>query len=230
MRVARFLPPVNAALLAMFAVAGHSAQPAAGAALTTHVIDRDGQPVPRVAIYAVPAAPMQLEPIGGATMRAVMDQKHRAFVPHILVVTRGTEVTFPNSDEVSHHVYSFSPAKTFELPLYKQGTVQAPLRFDEAGVVTLGCNIHDNMVGYILVVATPYFALTDATGTATLAGLPPGDYSLHVWTPRMRASALPEPTPLRLEAGDAQTLTAHFTTKLYPPHDDGDTTLKWSNY
>lgn len=230
MRITRLLSHVSVALLATVASAGHAAQPSPGGTVATRVIDRDGQPVPHVAIYAVPAAPMQLEPTGGAAMHSVMDQKHRAFVPHILVVTKGTEVAFPNSDEVSHHVYSFSPAKTFELPLYKQGTVHAPLLFDEPGVVTLGCNIHDNMVGYILVVDTPYFALTDASGTATLAGLPPGDYSLHVWTPRMRASALPEPTPLRLEPGDAQALTAHFTTKLYPPHDDSDTTLKWANY
>ena len=226
MRMTRILPLLLGASIA----AAGAAQPDAAGTITMRVIDRDGEPVRQVAVYAVPADGSRAAPLGGAEMRAVMDQKHRAFVPHILVVTTGTEVAFPNSDEVSHHVYSFSPAKTFELPLYKQGTVQAPLLFDTPGVVTLGCNIHDDMVGYILVVDTPYFALTDPSGTATLGGLPAGDYSLHVWTPRMRPAGLPDPTELDVVAGQSQSLTAHFTTKLYPPHDDGDTTLTWANY
>lgn len=230
MRITRFLPQVAATLLVAASVAANAAQPAPGGAITTQIIDRDGRPVRQVAVYAVPDTPVEPTTGGGVAAQAVMDQKHRAFVPHILVVTTGTEVAFPNSDEVSHHVYSFSPAKAFELPLYKQGTVHAPLLFDRAGVVTLGCNIHDNMVGYILVVETPYFALTDAAGTATLSGLPAGTYSLHVWTPRLRAAALPDPVPVQLGVGGAQTLTVPFTTKLYPPHDDGDATLTWEDY
>ena len=89
-----------------------------------------------------------------------MDQAKNAFVPICWSCRPGTSVLFPNNDAVSHQVYSFSEAKTFELGLYK-GNVYPPLQFDKPGVVVLGCNIHDGMLGYIVVVDTPYFALTD---------------------------------------------------------------------
>ena len=91
---------------------------------------------------------------------AVMDQVNKEFVPHVLPVAVGTEVSFPNHDQIHHHVYSFSRTKTFEIPLYK-GEAAPPVRFDQVGAVKLGCNIHDWMSGVILVVPTPYFAMTD---------------------------------------------------------------------
>ena len=86
-----------------------------------------------------------------------MAQQGKQFLPDVLVVPVGTSVHFPNRDSVRHHVYSFSPAKKFELKLYT-GTPANPVVFDRAGVVTLGCNIHDRMVGWIVVVDTPYYA------------------------------------------------------------------------
>lgn len=157
-----------------------------------------------------------------------MDQKNHAFVPHILVIETGTEVEFPNSDSVSHHVYSFSPVKKFELALYK-GSSHPPQPFDKAGLVTLGCNIHDDMVGYILVVDTPHFALTDATG-ATHFDLSPGEYTVHVWTPRMRSTHLPEPVAITLAEDQDETLDLSFTRKLYPAHEHADSSLSWANY
>jgi plastocyanin len=95
-----------------------------------------------------------------------MAQQKKQFVPEVLVVPVGSEVRFPNHDTVRHHVYSFSPAKKFELKLYT-GTPANPVLFDRPGVVVLGCNIHDQMVGWILVVDTPYYAQTlAATGKA----------------------------------------------------------------
>jgi hypothetical protein len=158
-----------------------------------------------------------------------MDQQKGAFVPHILVVESGTEIHFPNSDAVSHHVYSFSPAKTFELSLYKNGTVREPLTFDVPGVVTLGCNIHDDMVGYIRVVETPYFAMTGVDGVASLDSLPPGRYSVNVWTPRARPNDLPAPIDVTL-GGGTEKLTVQFRAKLHPAHDHSETSLKWANY
>ena len=76
----------------------------------------------------------------------VIDQRDKVFVPVVTVIQTGTEVSFPNSDSVSHHVYSFAQPNTFELPLYK-GKRSPTVQFDHAGVVTLGCNIHDSMVG-----------------------------------------------------------------------------------
>jgi hypothetical protein len=120
----------------------------------------------------------------------VLDQKNRMFVPHILPIQTGTAVTFPNSDNVRHQVYSFSPAKRFQLPLYA-GTPQGPVVFDKPGVVTLGCNIHDQMSAYIVVVDTPYFALA-AGGPAPLTGLPEGTYDVRVWYEGMRDEPLPQ--------------------------------------
>jgi len=99
----------------------------------------------------------------------------------------GTRVAFPNRDKVQHHVYSVSPAKRFEIPLYIGDSKEA-IVFDHPGVVTLGCNIHDWMVAYVVVLSTPYFAKTGADGSALVAALPPGHYRLSVWHPRLKAA------------------------------------------
>ena len=132
---------------------------------------------------------------------AVMDQQNKQFVPPILVVQVGAAVTFPNRDNIRHHVYSFSPVKRFELPLYI-GTPAAPVVFDKPGVVVLGCNIHDWMVGYIDVVATPYFARTADDGQARLADVPPGTYEARVWHPRMKGESEKTSRPVTITAGD----------------------------
>jgi plastocyanin len=108
-------------------------------------------------------------------------QKNKMFNPKITVVQTGTNINFPNEDSFRHHVYSFSPAKKFELKLYS-GVPTNPLPFDQAGVVTLGCNIHDSMLGYIYIVDTPFFAKTDDKGRALLK-LSDGQYSYQVWPP-----------------------------------------------
>lgn len=117
-----------------------------------------------------------------APARAVMDQRDSTFLPGVLAVQAGTTVSFPNSDTVRHQVYSFSPAKPFELPLY-EGTPLAPVLFDRPGVVVVGCNIHDWMIGYIVVLDTPYFAKTDASGRLRIE-LPAGRYRLQAWHSR----------------------------------------------
>ncbi len=191
------------------------------------VIDRSGAPVAGVAVYAVPAvaAPKPSRPLP----RAVMDQRNKQFVPHILVVQAGTLVDFPNSDTVSHHVYSFSPAHPFELPLYK-GDPHPPIEFDTPGVVVLGCNIHDNMIGYILVVPTPHFAKTRADGRATLGELPPGTYTVHAWTPRVADANLPQPETLALPQSAAAPLTFRFDTRLFPEQPTDGSGLTWNPY
>jgi hypothetical protein len=102
-------------------------------------------------------------------------------IPRVSVLRTGTTVTFPNSDRIRHQVYSFSPAKVFTLKLYA-GSPSAPEAFDKPGLVVLGCNIHDRMVAFVGVVDTPYFAKSDASGTAVVH-LPAGRYLLHVWNP-----------------------------------------------
>ena len=106
----------------------------------------------------------------------------------------GTSVEFPNNDSVSHQVYSFSPAKKFQLPLYK-GVQHAPVTFDHEGLVVLGCNIHDEMAGYIYVTDSPFFGTTDAGGSLQLQDLPAGDYRVVLWSPLI---ADPPPSLVRV--------------------------------
>jgi plastocyanin len=198
--------------------------PVLAATLEVAVVDEQGQPLERVAVYAVPTFPLPT-----ATPRTgEMDQERTAFVPHILIVQKGANVDFPNNDTVSHHVYSFSPAKTFELGLYK-GNAHEPVQFEQTGVVTLGCNIHDGMLGYILVVDTPFYALTNEHGKVALDSLPMGQYTLNVWTPRARPNQQPAPQALDLAAQPHASVSIRISGKLMPDHDQ-PSALKWQRY
>ena len=137
---------------------------------------------PRSCISTAPRAARSRRPT-----KVIVDQRDKVFVPEVTVVQTGTDISFPNSDSVSHHVYSFAQPNSFELPLYKGGT-RPLVRFDHPGVVTLGCNIHDSMIGYIVVVETPHFGTTDAQGTVTLPDVPAGSYQVQVWSPRLDPS------------------------------------------
>lgn len=163
---------------------------ASASALVVEVRDSRGGKVSNAVVYAVPEGKRN----NGFRKTAVMDQRNRMFIPYVLPIQTGTAVTFPNSDDISHQVYSFSAAKPFQLPLYK-GTPANPVIFDKAGVVTLGCNIHDRMSAYIVVVDTPHFALSEATGRVELPNLPEGKYVVHVWHPRLGESA---PAPITI--------------------------------
>ncbi|KGE51900.1 methylamine utilization protein [Xanthomonas axonopodis pv. vasculorum] len=133
----------------------------------------------------------------GAVKTVEMDQINSQFVPAVLAVRTGTLVRFPNKDQIRHQVYSFSPAKRFELPLF-QGTTATPVRFDQAGLVTIGCNIHDWMLGYIVVLETPYFGKTGSDGHVQLDA-PAGNYTLRVWHPRIKGAASSEPLVIARE-------------------------------
>ncbi len=109
----------------------------------------------------------------------------------------GATVAFPNRDTVRHQVYSFSPAKSFELKLYGRDETRT-VKFDRVGVIALGCNIHDSMVGFIKVVDTPFAAKTDAQGQVTLHGLPAGAGTLKVWHPYLKAAGNELSTALAL--------------------------------
>jgi len=115
-----------------------------------------------------------------------MGQHDLQFDPFVLVVPVGASVSFPNHDPVRHHVYSFSPAHPFELKLYGKDETRS-VRFDRAGVVALGCNIHDNMVAFIKVVDTPFAAKTDDKGQAVIKGLPAGQVQVRIWHPYLKA-------------------------------------------
>jgi plastocyanin len=156
---------------------------AAGAAADLHAVVRGekGQPVADAVVVATPEVAPSKPP---RTRLEQIEQIDREFVPRVKAVLVGSPVSFPNRDDVRHHVYSFSSAKRFDLPLYV-GTPAKPVVFDTAGVVTIGCNIHDWMVGYVYVSESSYFAVTGADGRAALTGLPAGRYSVHVWHPQL---------------------------------------------
>ena len=145
--------------------------------------DQNGNPVQDAVVYALPISGQP----PSRNARGEVVQRNKQFVPYVSAVQVGSLVQFPNKDTVKHHVYSFSPAKKFELPLYA-GTPAQPILFDTAGLVTLGCNIHDWMIAYILVVPTPWFAVTDANGEARLSGLPAA-CDVEVWQPRLKNSS-----------------------------------------
>ena len=136
---------------------------------------------------ALAGAVVTLEPVAGKLPVKPMSgseisQSKREFMPPVTVITTGTPVTFPNFDTVRHHVYSFSPIKTFELKLYA-GVPNVPVVFDKPGLAVLGCNIHDQMAAWVVVVDTPFFTRSAAAGKARLEGVSPGSYRLRVWHP-----------------------------------------------
>ena len=162
-----------------------------------------------------------------APIHTVMDQMHRMFDPEVLVIPVGSSVSFPNSDSVSHQIYSFSPAKRFQLPLYR-GKPYPPVLFDKAGVVILGCNIHDWMIGYIDVTDAPFYGTTDKQGSWG-AEVPAGRYEITVWHPRMREQTPTLVRELSIDARDRVTLILQLTKPLRPAPMEGGSP-SWDSY
>lgn len=180
--------------------------------LTITVTDSAGSPVVDAVVYAEPAGgqvlPKSLHPVE-------IEQRKRKFIPKVTVIQAGTEVGFPNNDSVKHHVYSFSPAKVFDLPLYS-GKSAEPQMFDKPGTVVLGCNIHDQMIAYVQVVNTPYFAKTDAAGKGKLDNVLPGKYVLKAWYYSLPPNAQVIEQPLTMIGGDSSA-TFKLNIKLDAP-------------
>lgn len=183
---------------------------AAAATLSVTVNDAAGRPLSDAVVMLEPASGrLPVKPMASVEVGQVA----RQFTPAVTVVTVGTPVNFPNHDTVRHHVYSFSPAKTFELKLYA-GVPATPVVFDKPGVAVLGCNIHDQMAAWIVVVDTPHVART-GTGPAQLAGMPPGTYRLKAWHPSLPADMAPQATMVTLGADD-QAATLRLATRVNP--------------
>ena len=180
------MPPARLCLASLLAFA-LSAVAAQAADLQITVTNMAGAPARDAVVTAKPSA-------GGWAVNSrtkfswnyEMVQHNIIFDPHVLVVPTGAEVTFPNRDKVRHHVYSFSPAKTFEIKLYGREENRKVV-FDKPGVVSLGCNIHDGMIAYVFVSDTVHVAKTGADGVAVLRGLPAGAARVAVWQPKIRA-------------------------------------------
>lgn len=199
-----------ASLAALWLAGAVSAQ---GSSFELHFEQVDGKPVTGavVTLRALDSGRPSAAPID-----AVMDQIDRRFVPDVLVVPVGSRVTFPNSDPISHQVYSFSPTRRFQLPLYR-GVAYPPVDFPQAGVATLGCNIHDDMRAYIVVTDGQHYGRTDAAGVWRASNAAPGAYTLILWHPRLREpQGLIERRVEIMAAGDVRKLTVRATATLRP--------------
>jgi plastocyanin len=148
-------------------------------AAEVRVLVQDGQQQP-VANAAVVLRALDESPTLPSEPEASVDQIDREFVPAAISVPVNTRVLFPNKDDIRHHVYSFSQAKSFELPLYT-GTPARPIEFPDEGIVTIACNIHDWMVGHIYVLDSPWHGITGDDGRWQIEGVPEGRYAVEVW-------------------------------------------------
>jgi len=145
---------------------------------------------------------------------AAMSQVDLNFKPDLLVVPVGSSIDFPNNDTVSHQIYSFSTAKRFQLPLYR-GKPYPPVRFDQPGLITLGCNIHDAMLAYIVVTDAPHFGRSDTSGGWTVQNVPPGTYHVLIWHPRLRDAPAALERDVTVGEGD-NTLDVKLNKPLRP--------------
>ncbi len=165
------------------------ATPAYAAELRIALQDADtGQPLENAVVEVL--LPVGLQSQFSAAADYSVDQVEKEFVANVTVISVGSQVNFPNSDDILHHVYSFSPAKVFELPLYGNGqSVNFSEVFEQAGVVEIGCNIHDWMLGYIYVAQTSLAVKTDANGQAVISAVPAGEFKVRIWHPRAPAGS-----------------------------------------
>ncbi len=189
--------------------------PAAAAAdLTVTVRNPAGAPVADAVVMVYPAggAPAGAQLHVEGPLRMV--QQNLQFSPFVLMVPVGASVGFPNLDRVRHHVYSFSPAKRFELKLYGHDETRSVV-FDKPGAVALGCNIHDNMVAFIRVVDTPYAVKTGADGVALLRDLPAGAAQIRIWRPYLKAPGNEISLPVSLPR--AGVMAQAVTADVRPP-------------
>ncbi|HOB96027.1 MAG TPA: methylamine utilization protein [Aquabacterium sp.] len=180
------------ALLAALLVAA----PALAASVEVQVSDGAGKPLPGAAVFLESKDARAAAKPGPAVD---LVQANRQFQPAVTLVTVGTAVNFPNRDTVRHHVYSFSPTKKFEIKLYV-GTPAAPVVFDNPGIAVLGCNIHDTMAAWVLVLETPHHGLSGADGHLALANVPAGTYRLRAWHPSLPAGVPALDLPLQVAA------------------------------
>jgi plastocyanin len=194
-------PLANVIQAALILLCCASSGIAGAAELRVNVIDQNGKPIEDAVAVVEPVAASPAN-IASASTLATMDQVDKQFTPFVLAIQAGTQVAFPNHDNTRHHVYSFSPAKQFQLPLYA-GDAVPPIVFDKPGIVVIGCNIHDWMLSYIYVTDTPFFGKTGKSGEAAITQLPAGTYTVRIWHPALRG---PEADTQRVVAvtGDEQ--------------------------
>ncbi|MDE3059627.1 MAG: methylamine utilization protein [Pseudomonadota bacterium] len=166
----------------------------------------NGQPAQDVVVALYPQKPVALP----AAKKQEIVQKDFVFDPFVTVVASGSRINFPNLDKTKHHVYSFSKAAQFNLPLYNGMSGDVP--FNKEGIVTIGCNIHDWMLAYVVVLDTPFFVKTDVDGKGNIPTLPAGHYRMKYWYPGLKGDAL-----AKLEDDFAVTESGYYTVTIHEP-------------
>lgn len=173
---------------------------ASGQGIVLHLHDSDGEPINDAVMELLSDS---ANTSASTSMQEVrVDQLDKEFIPAVTTIVAGGSASFPNSDDILHHVYSFSPAKNFDMPLYgRDADSQYREVFDVPGVVEIGCNIHDWMLAYIYVGQSNLMAISDDIGIAGLANIPPGQYRLRVWHSRLDAPQNSMEIDIVIEAG-----------------------------
>ena len=197
-----------------------SATTCRAAELQLRTVAPDASPVAGMVVQLFPQSSKPAESkLPAAAGNWVMDQLDLQFDPEVLVIPLGAQVSFPNSDAVAHQVYSFSPTRRFSLGLYR-GKRYPPVDFTKPGLVVLGCNIHDSMVGYIYVSETPYFGKSSDDGVVQFTGVPVGSYVVKVWSPRFKGEEPETLGNVTVVAGDNPALALTVRSPLRPvqPH------------
>jgi|SRR5581483_3631465 len=195
------------------AVALISAGPLAAADLAVSIADARHAPVADAVVSVVPANGTTPPAQRSTPETRTIDQKNEQFIPYVEIFRPGDSVVFHNSDQTRHHVYSFAPARQFEF-VVTPGETSAPVRLDHPGSVAVGCNIHDRMITYLYISDAPWIARSGADGRATIVGLGPGDYTVHVWHPQQKPG---EAEPVRtLHVGEGNPAPLAFTLNLLP--------------
>jgi plastocyanin len=182
------------------------AQPALGATVSVTVTADDGRPAENTVVELLPLAEAGPLITTKVPSEAVVDQRNETFLPLVSLIRRNGRVVFTNNDTTMHQVYSFSDIKQFAFEI-DEGQRSAPVVFDRAGVAAVGCNIHDHMITYVYVAATPWAVRTDSTGRAQIADVPDGTYRATIWNPQLASGKSPAPISL-VVSGDMATLSA----------------------
>lgn len=195
--------------------------------LNVQVLGADNKAVGDVVVYAVAEDLQPIKPLPATLAKmATMDQQNKMFVPHVLAIPVGTKVDFPNTDTVNHYVYSFSEIKKFQFKLFKGDPEKHQTVFDKPGVVAIGCNIHDFMLGYIFVAPTPYVTTTNGMGEAHLALPDKGEFAIEVWYERSNEdlTKMVQKISINSNTTTSNNIKIHFTKPFKPQrkmsHDD----------
>ena len=206
---------MNLRCAAAICLLASSGLPALAGELTVTIADAHSAPVADAVVTvhgdAEPPAPPP------APVTKTIDQRDETFIPYVEIFRPGDQVVFRNSDHTRHHVYSFSPAKSFEFVI-APGHSAPPVTLDHAGEIAVGCNIHDRMITHLYISDATHIARSGADGRVVFDGLPAGTYHVQVWHPQLRPGRAPPGQAVTLGAGDAK---AAFALGLLPDPREG---------